>query len=1161
MKISEIQTKKELFDHDQRIRKLEKSGGQQSADIGDLKETVDKNREIVEDAVGRIEILEVKSLTVDSAVIKDLQAKNVEISGKLTAITADIKAVKADYVKTSDLEADYTTTTDLKATYATIGALNAANADIAILQTEKLDAETARATYATITNLNAAVGRIATLETNSLTADSATIKNLQAKDAEIETLVAGKATIARLDAAKARISDIEANYVKTSILEADYTTTKNLQATYATIASLNTANAEIGNLKTGKLDTKTANATYATITNLNAANAEISTLKTGKLDVNTAKATYATITNLNAAEGRIAILETNSLTADSAVITNLQTGLAELDTLIFGSASGTSIHTSFANAVIAQLGNAQIKSAMIDTIFADKITSGSINTDNVTIKSADGGMVISDNTIQIKDGTAVRVQIGKDASGNYSVVICDSSGNVMFNTSGITADAIKSAIIRNDMVADNANISAGKLDIDSLFTVINEDSSHTIKSTQIYMDDVKQTLDVAYQTVTTAVNGLYETVNSQGTQISVIQGQITSKVWQQDISTAKSELEGDISTLSTQYSTLNQTVSGLSSTVGSHTTQISGKADKSTVTQLATRVTQTESSITSQTSSITSLGTRISTVEQTAGRITVRLDTAESDIQTAQETADDARTAAANAQTTANTANSTANTAQSTADTAKTNAANAAKTATNYLKFSSAGLVVGDMTASALGKNVLIYSSGVDIRNGTAVLASFTPTVIKLGNNSSTSKISLLNGIGVIEAVDKDGVNSGDSLRISLNDSESEKEAYLVLNKYYSELYAPSITLNAGSEELVLTAGHGSASIYLATSFASVAAPYLNIGNRFGSYSSQAEIPYLKWNKWNSKTPYIGYASDQTDGTFVWSITGTNYASGLAIGGGSGNLLYKGAVVLNADNYTSYAAAKSHTHSEYAVSDHTHAYLSTGGGTLTGNLTVGSASLETNGYVTGTWLKTTANIALSSAATTFAVLNGGWIYSRTAAQVLSDIGAAAAGHTHSYLEKTTYEYNKELAMGGSGKVCIGKFSMYDSNITVEISSTTSTTYNATLVIATQNYGKGGAGSFTANVYGDASNTIAPNIYIYNNGPSGVVEVYFSPATYSKNLVHIQCMALTAAPTSVLTSISAIPTNATTKPSNQLTNTFATKTYVEQLIGDIENGTY
>lgn len=66
------------------------------------------------------------------------------------------------------------------------------------------------------------------------------------------------------------------------------------------------------------------------------------------------------------------------------------------------------------------------------------------------------------------------------------------------------------------------------------------------------------------------------------------------------------------------------------------------------------------------------------------------------------------------------------------------------------------------------------------------------------------------------------------------------------------------------------------------------------------------------------------------------------------------------------------------------------------GGTMTGNLKVGSASLQTNGYVTGTWLKTTADVHLGAAATNFAVLSGGWVYSRTASEVLSDIGAAPA---------------------------------------------------------------------------------------------------------------------------------------------------------------------
>ena len=69
----------------------------------------------------------------------------------------------------------------------------------------------------------------------------------------------------------------------------------------------------------------------------------------------------------------------------------------------------------------------------------------------------------------------------------------------------------------------------------------------------------------------------------------------------------------------------------------------------------------------------------------------------------------------------------------------------------------------------------------------------------------------------------------------------------------------------------------------------------------------------LKWGTVNRKNPYIGYASDQTDGTFVvGSLLGTNYASGLAIGGGSGNLLWKGTKVATTSdiptNYVKYTA-------------------------------------------------------------------------------------------------------------------------------------------------------------------------------------------------------------------------------------------------------------
>lgn len=74
--------------------------------------------------------------------------------------------------------------------------------------------------------------------------------------------------------------------------------------------------------------------------------------------------------------------------------------------------------------------------------------------------------------------------------------------------------------------------------------------------------------------------------------------------------------------------------------------------------------------------------------------------------------------------------------------------------------------------------------------------------------------------------------------------------------------------------------------------------------------------------------------------------------------------------------------------------------LPTTGGTLTGNLKVGSANIGTNGYLQGAWLQGTAVNHLTTAAAKIAVQDGsGWIYHRTASEIKSDIGA---GNTNTY---------------------------------------------------------------------------------------------------------------------------------------------------------------
>lgn len=305
--------------------------------------------------------------------------------------------------------------------------------------------------------------------------------------------------------------------------------TKQMERYYADLVLVNKA-------MVNKLDAEEARITYATITNLQAIEAEV----TGKLSASELEASVAELGYLKATEADLTYATISELNAAKADITEVNSLITNTNTLIFGSATGTTIQTDFSNSVIAQLGDAQIKSAMIEEIAAEKITGLDINTTKLTIHSEDGMSYWKDNTIYMYDGVlgTPRIQLGKDGSGDYNIYIWNAAGKLMFDALGLTENGVTRQIIRDDVVKDDANIAASKLDIDSLFSVINEDSSNTLKSSKILLDDEGQTLDVSFKTLTTLVDNLQTIQSSQGTEISVIQGQISSKIWQQDIESA-----------------------------------------------------------------------------------------------------------------------------------------------------------------------------------------------------------------------------------------------------------------------------------------------------------------------------------------------------------------------------------------------------------------------------------------------------------------------------------------------------------------------------------------------------------------------------------------------------------------------------------------------
>lgn len=249
-----------------------------------------------------------------------------------------------------------------------------------------------------------------------------------------------------------------------------------------------------------------------------AINNELENIRNNYLKSNIAEIKYATIESLKGLSGEFEQLKTNDFTAVTAKVNDLTVGVEKVNTLMFGSASGGSLTTEFSNSVISLIGDAQIKSAMIESIDAKKITSLDVNTTSVNIHSESGLSRWKDNTIVISDGTRTRVQIGKDANADYNMYVWDKKGNLLFDALGLTAKGIQREIIRNDMVSQDADISAEKLDIGSLFEVINKDGSHTLKSSKIYVDSDKQTLDVSFKSITTKTDTAVTAANKADTK-------------------------------------------------------------------------------------------------------------------------------------------------------------------------------------------------------------------------------------------------------------------------------------------------------------------------------------------------------------------------------------------------------------------------------------------------------------------------------------------------------------------------------------------------------------------------------------------------------------------------------------------------------------------
>lgn len=475
------------------------------------------------------------------------------------------------------------------------------------------------------------------LMVDNLTATNATIKNLSGdvlkfKTGEFETL---KTDVANFK--QTFTDDLQASNAKINTLESDHATFKE-----ATATNLNATNARIANIEADYLKATDAKLTYATITNLNTTNAEIAKLKTKDAEIDKLVATKATITDLNAAVGRVGVLESS---------------YANLNTLVNGNLTSDNIQNLTLTSKNTTIENGMIKNAMIENLSFDKITGMDINTTNLTVHSSDGKSKWSDNTIQISDANRVRVQIGKDASNDYSMSVWDKNGNLIWDALGATEKTIQRKIIRDGIVADDANISGSKLDINSVIKEVNG-STTKLKSSTIVMNDKNQTLDVVFNEMETtvadnlssaklyadgklsdaqkyaleqansalssaksyadsAVDNITEITTSHTTSISTMQGQISSLI------SEDTTIKGNYDALLSRYNATVNTVDSMKTTIGEHTTILNSQNDS--IVAVTTKANTIESNLAGTTQTVSEVKSNLSGTQERVTKVETSL--------------------------------------------------------------------------------------------------------------------------------------------------------------------------------------------------------------------------------------------------------------------------------------------------------------------------------------------------------------------------------------------------------------------------------------------------------------------------------------------------------------------------------------------------------
>lgn len=297
----------------------------------------------------------------------------------------------------------------------------------------------------------------------------------------------------------------------------------------ASINDLTAVDAKIQRLYTDDLT-----AIRADIVTLNSQKASIIELNSVRADLQQAIIGKANITDLNAAVGKINVLESKTASIENALNKNL---------------TAENIATGAITAGSGIIAEGAIGDAEISSLSVNKLKVGDITTSKHRVVSADGTIEIVGNQILINRNNVNRVILGEyrktDGTTDYGLLIRGKDGKtIMLDSDGVHNAGITNGAIDNNKVADNANISGNKLDINSVIREVNNNGTETIKGTKVTVGD--RTLDVELSTQNNTITEHSKELSSQKASLTALDNALKFKVDSQTFTQSTTTINNNI---------------------------------------------------------------------------------------------------------------------------------------------------------------------------------------------------------------------------------------------------------------------------------------------------------------------------------------------------------------------------------------------------------------------------------------------------------------------------------------------------------------------------------------------------------------------------------------------------------------------------------------